>query len=96
MFAEKTIVEYLNADGSIQTSIIEDKRGKNILVEYASEKKGTSGARGTVSDFDRSTCKIRKACADEISARVTQRLEKEWGIEVIFRFRLQLLSGCFE
>lgn len=46
MFAEKLIIEYLNADGSIQTSIVEDERGDNLLVDYALRKKGESSWAG--------------------------------------------------
>jgi hypothetical protein len=46
MFAEKIIIGYLSADGSMQTLIIEDERGENILVDYAFRKKGKSDWSG--------------------------------------------------
>lgn len=46
MFAEKLIIEYLNSDGSMQTTIIEDERGSNLLIDYALRKKGETGWAG--------------------------------------------------
>ncbi|HUN24217.1 MAG TPA: hypothetical protein PK299_13890 [Anaerolineales bacterium] len=46
MFAEKLIIEFLSADGTIQTSIIEDERGENLLVDYAMRKKGKESWAG--------------------------------------------------